>query len=320
MPTYLAATGIDAFLLSPTQPFMENGYQINTNYGKWFEGIAIDPATSLPAVGLKTMWTHFGSMSDLDSYTNGRPFVTWYDSTGKEIVRLNGGGSGAMYLSYLSGDAWVSLPVQYGITGSWLCDVRIDLHPTQGRLQFYCNQQYLGEWKGLKMAGTDIGKVRFSSQGDRYYAYFWNIILASYNTIGHTVRTRRPQSAGANSEWVGAASDINEAGLNDATSLNTIVTGAVSTFKGDILSPTTPGNVIKAITVAARIRNDGGEVPRNAKAVVRVGGVNFAAPENMQINAGFIGSTTTFDVNPATGKRWASVDEINGEFGLLAVE
>ncbi len=321
MTTYFAGAGIDAFFLSPTQPFMENG-RINVNYGKWMDGYVIDPATNRPATGLQTLWTHFVCESDSNDYINGRPFVTWFASDGQEVVRLVGAGNSAMYLQYRKGADWVSLPVQTGIQGRWNGDVRIDLHPTQGRLQFYVNQQFMGEWTGLAMSAPtlDLSKVRFSSQGDRYYAYYEQIIFASYNTIGHTVRTRRPRSEGASSAWGGTYGDVNEDGLNDSTAINTATVGALTTYGADQLSPTIPGNVIKAVTVAARIRNSDEGSPRNARAVVRVAGINRVAPKDMQISPGFVGATTTFDVNPATGARWATVDELNGEFGLQATE
>ena len=321
MTTYFAGSGVDAFYLSPTQPFMENG-RINVNYGKWMDGYILDPQTNRPAVGLQSLWTHFGCDSDSSDYNNGRPFVVWSASDGQEVVRLVGAGNGSMYLQYRSDAQWVSLPVQSGIMGSWKCDVRIDLHPTQGRLQFYANQQFMGEWTGLAMSAPtlDLSKVRFSSQGDRYYAYYDQVIMASYNTIGHTVRTRRPRSEGASSAWAGTFGDVNEDGLNDSTALNTETVGARTTFVADQLSETTPGNVIKAVTVAARIRNSDEGTPRNARAIVRVSGTDYVFPKDMQIAPGFVGAATTFDVNPATGLRWASVSELNGEFGLLATE
>lgn len=318
MATYFAGTGVDAFTLSPNLPF-QDGALINISNDRYIEASALSPANGQPLVGLKSMWTHAFIWSS-DSYFAFREWLTLRTSAGVPIIRSVGAGASSFTLEYWTGSAWVVLRTYSSMGLNGVLDIRLDLNGAESRLQFYWNQQLVDAFPALPLAwAADVGRVRLGTTGNnRPNDLVADVILASYNTIGHAVRLRRPIGPGATNEWVGTWADVGEAGLDDTTTLNTIVTGAKATFAATQLPSTSPGNVIKAVVVAARIRNDGGDVPRNAKAIVRVGGVDQIAPNDMPINAGFIGSVTIFDLNPATGLKWASIAEANGEFGLRA--
>lgn len=318
MPTYFAGSTLDALIGTPND-VVDDATSFNvTNTGSVNAPLR-DPSTGL-RMAASRLWSHINLTSALAKFNYNTSFLTWYNANDVPLFRVYGTGDRSnsdLILQYWSGAEWVSvgLPL-YGGPGAY--DVLID--QGAGRLAWYRGGVTIADVRGLTL--PDLGGVAYMQV--RSTSSFGNtcseVILASYNTIGHTVRRRAPASDDTNTGWAGTYADVDDVVNSDTDAINSSIVGAEITFGAAALSATAAGNVIKSVSVAARIRNDGGEVPRNAAAVLRSGGVSRVAPFNLDVGSGYAGAVTCFDTNPATGLKWASIDDVNGSFGLKATD
>lgn len=320
MATYFIGAGLETYDHSPTLVYDQgSSIQLTGTFGQSYADChLVDPATGL-RTPQTSLWFHavIGGRQGF----NGGTIVAFVNSAGRDVLRIcSGGDIDTSLVRRLLGGAYVDITnVLWTRNNVW--DVRIVVHPTAGRISVNVSGT---NWINLEGIDTsefvDIAKVRFT-QGGYESTILDQVIIASYNTIGHTVRRRVPSSDASITGWTGSYADIDEPVNNDADSINTSIVGGKATFDAAPLGPVSTGNVVKAVAVSARIRNDGGDVPRNAAAVLTLDGVDYAKPYNLVVGPGFSGASTIFDVNPATGQKWGDViDPVNQPFGLLATE
>lgn len=319
MATYFIGAGLETYAHSPTQ-VVDTGDGINiagiygTGYADCF---LVDPATGL-RTPQSSVWFH-GNLSGGRRGPGLSPHIAFTNADGVEFLRLGGGGSfDLIKITRLLGGVWVDLTGTL-FAQSHTYDIRCVIHPTMGRISVNVDGT---NWINLENIDTsefgNIAKVRLS-QGGYENSIYRQVIVASYNTIGHTVRRRVPTSDVANSGWTGSFADIDDSTNDDSDAINTSTVGAKITFNGSALSATATGSVVKAVAVSARIRNDGGDIPRNAAAVLTLNGVDYQKPYNLVVGPGFAGASTIFDLNPATGLKWGAViAPANQPFGLIA--
>jgi hypothetical protein len=93
----------------------------------------------------------------------------------------------------------------------------------------------------------------------------------------------------------------------------------MATYTAPALSATPAGNIVKAVAIGARLRNDDGDAPQNVRALLRVDGKLYRGGYAARIGPGFAGSLTIFDGDPVTGGAWRAIDHANGEFGFEAL-
>jgi len=320
MATYFIGTGVESFVTSPTLVRDDQngvGVFIDSPPGLgWADAYLVDPATG-ERTPQASLWLH----SVLNTIPLQGANITFVNTEDVSVFRILGTGEFGMCQSqrYTNG-AWVNLgsPVYCRDTVTW--DIRLVTHPTAGRVSVNVNGVTLVNLDGIDTASLgSIAKVRF--QMGTYGGTVSQTIIASYNTIGHTVRRRAPTSDVRNTGWTGTYADVDEVMNSDDDTINTSVVGAVMTFDGAPLAPVATGNVIKAVAVSARLRNDGGEVPRNAAAILTLDGTEYRKAHNFRVGPGFAGSSTVFDTNPATGKNWGdSIAPVNQPFGIVATE
>lgn len=321
MATYFVGGGIESFVASPAG-HTASGASIffpGVENGAYADAIPRDPETGAQ-VALDTFWFHCACSGQ---GSRDKPNVVMFNQADQAVLQI-ASGNGSSQLQVFRNGAWVALGdlVQNG--QNYTFDIRVVAHPTAGRLSFCINGVTVVERGGMDTSYlTGINRIRLqgaNTQNGSWGNTMGEVIIASYNTIGHTVRYRTPSADASNAGWAGTYTDVNEYALNDTTQLNTSLVGAEILFDGNVLPPSTPGNVIKAIGVATRIRNDGGAVPRNAKATLRIGGKPYSAPFNFNVGPGFAGAVTVFDKDPSTGLPWANVTNVNTPFGLTSTD
>jgi len=322
MATYFIGGGIESFVASPAGASDGEGYVSFEGSQKpyYADCIPRDPATGAQ-VALDSFWFHVMVGGE---GARGRNGIIMFNAADQEVVQIANMGEELSQLNVKRNGAWVPVGNVVATGREFALDIRIVAHPSQGRLSLCVNGVTVVEQGGLdtsELAG--INRIRLQSAIDgnaSRYTRYSGAIIATYNTIGHTVRLRTPQSDALNTGWTGSYVDVDEGQNNDTDALNTSTTGAVILFGGNALSPTSPGNVVKAVSVAARIRNDGGAIPRNAMATLGIGGAFYSAPYNFNVGPGYAGAVTVFDRDPSTGAAWNGVGNINGSFGLTATE
>jgi hypothetical protein len=319
MPTYFVGSRLDSVVPSLTG-VTDGDEAVKIEPGSYADCYVTDPVDGVRK-GVTRLWSH-AKVSSIDfDYPEGLALFTWYNSLGQPVVRLAGVALNLRALQMRQGDNWVTVGLS-AASKSATYDVHIRVHPSQGRLAWFVNGTFASDVSGINTAAIgDIALMRLGNVQDYTGTTdFSEVLLASYNTIGHVVRRRTPSGAGTHSAWSGSWQDVDDPVTNDTNAISASAVGARSTFTAPALDATSPGNVIKAVAVAARIRNDGDVIPTNARACLRIGGVDYTAPNNMRISAGFVGSVQVFEQNPSTNAAWASISEANGEFGLLATE
>lgn len=207
-------------------------------------------------------------------------------------------------LQFWDGAAWQQ-PGPSVTSGTGTFDFLAVVDHAAGRLAWYHNGTLCSDVAGLDTSGmVDLARLRVG----QYQNYAGNtahssVILASYGTIGHTVTRRPPTGAGSQNDWTGAWSIVDDDATDDTNAINTDTTAAVSTFTAAAIAALPVGSVVKCVAVAAGMRSDGGDAPAHARAVLGIGGTEYVAP---------------FEVALSSGLAWASMDNVNCEFGLKA--
>lgn len=317
MSTYFTGSQLDAF--SPSVSGVtdsSNGVDVGDGYA---DAYVVDPLDGTRK-GVTRLWTHCVNSSNAYGADTGLVLYTWLNSAGMAVLRLISTAGDSRQLSYWNGSAWLIVGDSVSSRGGTY-DFLVVVHPTAGRLAWFLNGNLAADVRGLDTSGlVDVARLRLG----RLQTYIGatshrECILASYNTIGHTVRRRAPSGPGARQDWSGTYADVDEDTTNDADAITAATVGDKATFTAAAFSPVSTGNVIKSVVVAARIRNDGEVVPTNARAILRINGVDYLAPANVPITAGFSGTHCAFDTDPTTGKAWASIANVNSEFGLAAL-
>ncbi|WP_375272844.1 hypothetical protein [Sphingomonas sp.] len=321
MATYFAGSTLDA-LVPSLSGCGDTAATVWTD-GGYAEAYVTDPIDGVQK-GVTRVWSHMTVVGEAyQAPSNGLRLLTWFNEAGAEVVRLQAAGGYSKQLAFFNTKTsqWVNV----GGTGecsNGTYDVLIVVHPTAGRLAWFFNGNLAVDVRGLDTSSIgNVAKMRLGRVQDwSGKSTFSNVLMASYNTIGHTVRRRAPSANGSVMQWAGGYGDVDDGPVDDSDAISASNVGEVARFVGPVFTPTSTGNVIKAVAVAARIRNDGDVVPTNARALLAIGGTEYQAPKNMPIRAGFAGSVTVFDVDPSTGAPWSSIANVNGEFGLKAIE
>lgn len=320
MATYFIGTGLESYQHSPTLVTdTGGGINLTGTLGMGYaDAYLVDPATGLRSPQT-SIWFHtiMGGRQGNGDNTN----VAFVNSQGKDVLRLcSARDFDTSIIRRLKAGAYVDISnILFTRGHTW--DVRVVIHPTAGRISVAVAGT---TWINLENIDTsefgDVEKIRLYHGGYENTSYDQTIV-ASYNTIGHTVRRRTPNANVAITGWTGSYTDIDDNTVDDTDALNTSIVGAKALFNASALSPVAAGNVVKAVAVSARLRNDGGDVPRNAAALLTIDGVDYQKPYNLVVGPGFAGASTVFDLNPATGLKWgALIDPVNQPFGLVATE
>ncbi len=108
---------------------------------------------------------------------------------------------------------------------------------------------------------TAVNQVYFASPNNPSFAgpvYWSEIIIATTDTRDMNLFTCAPQANGTTQNWTGAASDVNEVTINDATSISTTSTGTV----GNFTCPSLPAGsfTVPAVIQSARIQGIAGSI------------------------------------------------------------
>lgn len=321
MPTYFAAGGIDAYELSPTQPRAagDAAVEIGTSAAAYADAVLIDPATGAVA-SLKRLWTHVALAPAYGTYDRGRFPITWMTAAGVDAVQAEGNANRGMTFRFRGPDGAWRTAGDFPALNSGALDALIVVDGSEGRIALFWNGGLLLDLKGIDTSGIgNVGRLRFRGASGYDGQTIRDVIAASYGTIGHTVRVRRPTAAGAAADWSGDVAAIGKAALDDTTTIGATDVGQMATYTGPALSATPAGNIVKAVAIGARLRNDDGDAPQNVRALLRVDGKLYRGGYAARIGPGFAGSLTIFDGDPVTGGAWRAIDHANGEFGFEAL-
>lgn len=321
MTLYFGGHGLDSFRLTPVQALDAGAGGISTNGSAacFVYADMIDPATGLPT-SATSVWSHCVFTPDSGVMDAGRQVFYWYNSSNVPVVIAVGDNAHGLSITYWNGTSyvlWGDFPSLFGGTFDFYFKVA---GGTAGELNIFLNQTLVNRLSGIDTSGMgNIAYWRNGSSSGFGNQPFGQCIMASYSTIGHTVRYRRPSGNSAVQSWAGDYTDIDSGNINDTLSINTNTVGAISTFTAPDFSATPAGSVIKAVVLGNRVRVvTGGGGPENIEPVLTIGATQYPAPA-VPITAGFNGSIAIYELDPSTSAPWASVTNINNPFGVKAV-
>lgn len=318
MSTYFVGGGFDCW--SPSLAGVaDTANGINVTGSGYADAALRDPETGLPTA-VTSLWFHayFGGQS----YRTSNLVVTEFrDSAGTAWARLRMDSTyGGYYLEWYDGTTWHSTAgAQPEPAIVNFVDIQVKIASgVDGIIAWYVGGVLAAQLTGLDTSAMQpIASVRVYTRNDYYgNGQYSDAIIASYNTIGHTVRRRAITGNGPEQGWTGDYTSVNEATTNDSNAITADTTGELSTFTADALSATAAGAVIKSVAIGSRIRASG-DVPTHVQAVLTVGGTDYEGP-GLVGSGGYLPAVTCFDVNPATGLAWASIDPVNGNYGVNA--
>lgn len=178
-----------------------------------------------------------------------------------------------------------------------------------GWARFYVNGALWMEWIGdtRRSDAAGIARARFASISQSSAAsgraWFSEIAVANSDTRGIVgIATLVPSGSGALSAWSGAAADISETTLSDATFINTATPAAQSSFTLTDTPAGASASAISAVCVSARALR-GASGPSQLTPGLRLGGTVYnAASSALSLGPGTVQSI--WSVNPATSGGW----------------
>ncbi len=287
-----------------------------------------DPTTNERISVTDQIWVHGSQALDWFSSNNGWYWQV-YNSAGTPVVKLNKEDSGATTTcQYWNGSAWIVMGtclVSPDGLGVFTYDVRMVIHPTAGRLEFYVNNEYVDSVVNINTSNwVNFHEMRWkrTNRGTSVYDH----VISSENTIGWVLKYATINGNGSNQDWIGTYTDINEVGApNDATQIKTNDVGAKATYTHSTFTATPVGNAVKAVLLGARIRNDGSDVnAQNVRPMLRKISTStdyVKADGVFYPYSGFDARVAIYENDPSTGLPWTSSTAVNDfEVGFQATD
>lgn len=300
------------------------GYSRGTVYipdssSEYVEAQLSDSVTGLPTSTNGVLWLHF--RADL-YYARLRTFISFSNASGVEVLRLstvNTGTSPNLAFQINVDGTWTNIITNISMTNNSYSVYDFKIIPgLAGSIECYRQGVKNESFEGDLSSVDNISKLTIRSAFSD--TNFHQLIIADYSTINHTIRRRTPTGNGTTTQWAGDYSLIDDAPSSTIGSdaITADSPELVSTFTSSALTATTAGHVIKAVAVAEFSRNDGtGQTPQNVRQILVVDGVQYEAPVNAPIDAGWRGGVAFWENNPSTGASWANIDAVNStEFGI----
>jgi len=290
-----AGDGWQALLSAPSASF-------------WFtaRSYVVDGAAGYPAVAHAIVLVDALGVRRLVLTCNGPPYSTlglfnW------RLIKLDASGAATTLVtttSTISCNALVKFDmfVNYAVTG---------------QVQLYLGGTKVIDYSGdvttnsvSTLAGVILGQPIASSSFPMYWS---EVIAATTDTRSLSLATLPPAAAGNAFTWTGAATDVNEITLDDATQITSLTAGQLAETTVTSASIVgTPG--IVAVVVNARAQK-GSTGPQNADLLVRTGGTDYASPD-IALPASLGRISNVWVSNPATGNAWLASDLTQAGFNV----
>ena len=160
---------------------------------------------------------------------------------------------------------------------------------------------------------TNFAQVSHQGGRDGRNCYWSQMFGSLEPTVGRRLFTLVENTNGAEQDFTGAVTDINELVLNDATGITAATAGKVSTYYKNGLALT--GNILGMGTSA---RFNVGAGPQSLENVLRVSGANYNGP-TFAGAAPFRIAQNMWMTNPATAGVWSPGTANAVEWGAESV-
>lgn len=318
MALYFVGHGLDCYRLTPhlAVDAGANGISTQGDAACFAYADMVNSGTGAPQ-SATSVWTHCVFNPGSGTFDNGRQVFYWYNSSGVAVITAVGDNNGGLNISYWNGTTYVSWG-DFPLLSGGIFDFYFNIDASVGELNLYLNQTLVNRAHNINTSGMgNIASFRMGSASGFSSQPVGQVIIASYTTIGHVVRYRRPSGNGSEQQWTGTYTQVSGGNIDDTQSINTTNSGDISNFTSTDFTATPSGSIIKAVALGNRVRAVPGGGPQNIQGVLSIGGTDYFSP-SVPIGPGYRGSIAIFENNPVTAAPWASVTPVNNPFGVKA--
>lgn len=283
-----------------------------------------DPATNAPT-SITEGWIHFRYVTGYNGGGGQPGIMRVKNSSGAIVLRIyvvtNESGSFTYRIEYWNGSAFVT-----AFTGIWTVygqaatyDLYFKIDAAQGKIQAFANGTLVGQIDSINTSGmTNVGSLELTNCNDGGFGYWGWIIAANGSTISHLCRQKLPTADGANTAWTGTYADVDEYPVDDGTYIQTSTAGDKENFTGVDFAALPTGNIVKAVGIGARVRNNGA-TPSTIRGTLTIGGTDYTTADCSGVTAGWGPTTMVYLVDPSTSAPWTnSLAHVNVPFGIEA--
>lgn len=261
-----------------------------------------------------SVWFHFDVFYTAFA-ANGSSFVNIRNDALTPVIRLTWAGSSQIRIQYWNGSAYVDGPA-FAFAASALATVDVEIVcGASGLVRVYFGNALVSEVIGLNAA---VNHVRhFEVVGEASNVTVSQLIIADQETRSWKLSSDVANANGANNAGTGSFSDVDNNPVNFATAR--VITANGDKFTMPHAARTFPaGMQAEAVVVNGMVRANGGVVT-NARAVLRIGGVDYNSSLVVPVPAsGYEPRRAIWAVNPATLVRFTQAAYNGLEFGWEA--
>jgi hypothetical protein len=253
------------------------------------------------------------------------PFVQFFNtaySTANALLQIDVDDPSTINLEYWNGSAFVtdaSIDPNMLNSTKKRIDIHIVLSDTVGKFELYIDGTLtatLTTSDTIRTAATTIDRITLRSPNvDTISCYYSGIIVADEDTRGMRLVQRLPTGAGAETDWTGAYTAIDEIGINDADFITSATANQTSTFTFNDLPSEFNGSPIAAVVVSERVQGSAIS-PTTLQNVARVGSTDYPDDTEHATTTAYGPAQTVFNVNPATLTEWTASTVNAAEFGV----
>jgi hypothetical protein len=201
-------------------------------------------------------------------------------------------------------------------------DIYIKVDGSAGEIRVYKETVEIITFTGdTSIDNLTFGRIHFKGQtGGANELSVSQVILADESTLGWKLASLNPTGNGANTQWTGDYTDVDEFIFDDTDFIEALTTGLIETSTMSDLSALLGSFNVKAVAFATRAENDSGSSINDIQAALRISGTNyFSADLGLPKDGADHSVQAIFATNPATSGSW-SQSVVNAlEAGLKSV-
>lgn len=301
------------FIFDGTTPDVvtTSGY-FDTNFAR----LALGPADNVymktqPFTPTTTFWTHFRHHGEAGGDT-GVDWIAFFDGNGTRRLYIeidDGGYATKVHLYKIDAAATATLLAtstkEITVYRLRTFDVFIDYSAT-GTFSLYQDGQLIVEYSGdvTTDGQTTLAQIGFT-KADTYSIYeslYSEVIVTTEETRNARLATIEPTGNGATMDWTGAATDIDETGLNHSDAISSATTGQIAQFTIPALPA---GNFsVMAVVQNAWVRR-AATGPQNVQFLVRTGATDYTSAD-VTLDTAYGFHSYIWDTNPGTASDWTT--------------